>query len=89
MSSPTFKKIPGKISITIDTWTSPNYIAFLGITAHWINKNWKLEELLIEFAHLQGPHSGDNMAAAFVEALNELGILTKVSSLALSSYFSC
>jgi len=87
MASATFKKIPGKISITIDAWTSPNYIAFLGITAHWVNKNWEMEELLIEFVHLKGPHSGDNMATAFMKALEELGILAKVSFLALSSYF--
>ena len=39
-----------------------------------------MEELLIDFVPLNGPHSGENMADAFVKATQELGILTKVST---------
>jgi len=80
---PSFENIPGKISFTIDGWTSPNCKAFLGITAHWINRRWKMEELLIDFVPLTGPHSGENLAVAFEKATCELGILTKVRLLLL------
>ena len=71
---------PGLISFTLDTWTSPNAISFLGITAHWIDDNWKLMETLADFHKLSGPHSGENLAEAFMDSCNELGILTKVST---------
>lgn len=69
----------GKISLTLDGWTSKNQIPFLGITAHWIDENWKLNQITLEFYHLEGSHSGENLAKALVKVLNEYGILTKVS----------
>src|ERR1041385_1187733 len=59
------------ISFTLDAWTSPNCIAFLGITAHWISENWQLNEILIDFHKLCNAHSGENLAEAFVQCCNE------------------
>src|SRR3954469_17624986 len=69
----------GKISLTLNGWTSKNQILFLGITAHWIDENWKLNQITLEFYHLEGSHSEENLAKALVKVLNEYGILTKVS----------
>ncbi|KAI1787521.1 hypothetical protein LXA43DRAFT_857178, partial [Ganoderma leucocontextum] len=27
--------LPGKIHLCVDGWTSPNFMSFLGVTAHW------------------------------------------------------
>ncbi|GBC48099.2 zinc finger BED domain-containing protein RICESLEEPER 2-like [Rhizophagus irregularis DAOM 181602=DAOM 197198] len=40
--------IPGKISFTIDCWTSSSVKSFLSITAHFINKDWKLQHILLD-----------------------------------------
>jgi hypothetical protein len=53
-------------------------MAFLGITAHWITKDWELKEILIDFYKLVGSHSGENLAEAFMNCINEFNILTKV-----------
>jgi hypothetical protein len=66
------------ISFTLDAWTSPNCMAFLGITAHWITRNWELKEILIDFCKLTGSHSGENLAEVFVNCMNDLNILSKV-----------
>jgi len=66
------------ISYTLDAWTSPNCIAFLGITAHWITKDWKLKEILIDFCKLTGSHSGENLAEVFINCMDDLNILSKV-----------
>ncbi|KAI1782397.1 hypothetical protein LXA43DRAFT_845936, partial [Ganoderma leucocontextum] len=29
------RALPGKIHLCVDGWTSPNYMSFLGVTAHW------------------------------------------------------
>jgi len=70
--------VPGKISFTLDAWTSPNCISFLGITAHWISKEWKLKEILVDFHKLLGSHSGENLADAFVKSCKEFNIFSKV-----------
>ena len=73
------QNIPGKISFTLDCWTSPNAIPFLGITSHFINSDWKLNDILIDFVHLSGSHSGENLANAFLNCIhNDFNILNKV-----------
>lgn len=70
---------PGRISFTLDAWTSSNALPFLGITAHWITSEWKIESLLLDFIKLEGPHSGENLKSAFLQSLNEFDLTNKVS----------
>ena len=64
----------------MDGWTSPNIIGFLGITGHYIDADWNLKDILVDFVDLAGPHSGENMANSFVKCLTEKKILTKISN---------
>lgn len=59
-------------------WTSPNYHAFLGVTGHFIDDSSKLREVLLDFRHLTGSHTGKNLASAFAECTKDLNIDTKV-----------
>jgi hypothetical protein len=73
------QNVLGRISFTLDAWTSKNQLPFLGITAHWISENWELKKITLEFHHLKGPHSGENLAKAFFQVLRDYKLLTKVS----------
>ena len=73
------QKISSKISFTLDGWTSKNQISFLGITAHWITQDWKFKEILLDFHHFEGPHSGENISFVFFNILKEYEILQKVN----------
>ncbi len=53
------------------------------IIAHWVTKEWELKETLIDFCKLVGPHTGENLAEAFVNCINEFNIATKVYYLLL------
>ena len=55
-------------------------ISFLGITCHFIDDDWNLRDILVDFVNLEGFHSGENMASAFVKCLLKKKILTKVSN---------
>jgi hypothetical protein len=46
---------------------------------HWITSEWKIESLLLDFIKLEGPHSGENLKTAFLQSLNEFGLINKVS----------
>ena len=40
--------LPGKIHLCVDGWTSPNYMSFLGVTAHWGDGDG-LEHVTLDF----------------------------------------
>ncbi|CAB4446768.1 unnamed protein product [Rhizophagus irregularis] len=61
--------IPGKISFTIDCWTSPSVKSFLSITAHFIDKDWKLQHILLDFLEMFDSHTGQNLKETFVTGL--------------------
>ncbi|CAG8690565.1 2244_t:CDS:2, partial [Cetraspora pellucida] len=72
------QSVPGKLSFAIDVWTSANIYSFFTITVHWISKDWKLQNILLDFINLHGPHSGENLCDAFVSSCREFGILLKI-----------
>ena len=72
--------VEGKISISLDAWTSSNNYAFMAIIAHFITNAGTLEELLINFRELEGEHTGANMAEPVWETLTCYGIQTRASS---------
>ena len=73
------QEVPGQISFTTDIWTSPATKTFLIITAHFIDKKWKLQSLIIDFIQIWGAHTGENIRKVFIEGLENFSIQTKVS----------
>ena len=73
------KEVPGKFSFTIDTWTSPTMKSFLAITAHFIDENWKIQNIIVDFVQIFGSHTGENIKDAFVAGLENLSLQNKVS----------
>jgi hypothetical protein len=39
---------PGKVHICLDGWTSPQVIAFIGATVHWV-VNGRMQSLILDF----------------------------------------
>jgi len=63
-----------KISIAVDTWTSPNNIAFLALAGYWITDDWDLREVLLGFEQIHGAHTGENLAELVGDVLKRYGI---------------
>ncbi|KAH8103159.1 hypothetical protein DFH11DRAFT_1503401, partial [Phellopilus nigrolimitatus] len=57
---------------------SSNGFAFLAIVMHYVSNDWKLEEILIDFSEIIGPHSGENMADSVWKTIETLGLKDKV-----------
>jgi len=53
-----FEKNIGRVSFTIDIWSSPNQTSILGMTAHWVDNEWSLKEALLGIAEVSKGHSG-------------------------------
>ncbi|OJT13075.1 Zinc finger BED domain-containing protein 4 [Trametes pubescens] len=69
--------ISGRIHICIDGWTSPNILAFLGITAHW-HDNGKIRHVILDFVRLTNAHTGKYLAEEVIKCLESFGIEKKV-----------
>jgi len=50
----------------------------MGITVHFIDETWHLQQLTLDFIELEGSHTGKNIADELIEVLNSYGISTKV-----------
>jgi hypothetical protein len=57
--------------------------SYFAITAHYIDTTgptWTLEQELLGFKLVRGPHSGKHLAKLCFEAIQEMGITKKVST---------
>ncbi|XP_078445036.1 putative transcriptional regulator tpeD [Wolffia australiana] len=69
------------VSLTVDAWTSGNNLYFLGVTAHWIDSDWKLCDLLLAIRRIRGSHCGTNLVKLIVEVAYEYGIESKLCAI--------
>lgn len=76
-----FKKIITKISFTIDGWTSVKNKSFYGITAHFIDENWRLQSVVIDFVASNGKHTGKDIAKIFFESISFYQIENKIQGI--------
>lgn len=72
------KHVPGKINIAHDLWSSPNDKAILGIVGFYVNEDFDLKRMVLDFVEMKGQHSGVNVAEHLIDVLDSYGILEKV-----------
>jgi hypothetical protein len=73
------QELHSKISFTTDIWTSASMKSFLSITAHFIDSEWQLQNIIVDFVQIFGSHTGINIKNSFVLGLENLSIQTKVT----------
>lgn len=71
------------MSFTVDAWSDPDLISFLGTTAHFIVRNTLDGQLilrsgLLAFRHIQGSHTGENLARVLYKIIEDAGIEQRV-----------
>jgi hypothetical protein len=74
-----------KYSITCDVWTSKNQLSFFGITIHFIDNEWKMQEHLLSFKYLESEHDGASLAKAMIEVLEDYGIADRLLGVTLDN----
>lgn len=50
----------------------------LGVIGHWLTPEFIYRERVLEFARLEGMHSGENIASVILHLLSELGLQQKL-----------
>ena len=59
--------------MTSNCWIACTNIGYISLSAHYINKNWKLKSKILSFTHMQPPHTGHNLALKVLEFLRDWG----------------
>lgn len=64
-----------KLSFTTDTWTEGKTTeAFIGVSAHWIDDEWKRNFAVLNCEEFSGRHTGDMIAIKFETVLADWNI---------------
>ncbi|KAM0916497.1 hypothetical protein ACQ4PT_010141 [Festuca glaucescens] len=62
-----------RVCITTDCWTSQQQDSYMTVTAHFIDKDWKLHKKIIGFFKIKG-HRGEDIGKHLVTCLMEWGL---------------
>lgn len=63
-----------KIALAIDTWTSPNHLAFMAIMGFFISPMWELKEVMLGFDQLPDAHTGKEQAEVVLACLQRFNL---------------
>jgi len=74
-----------KISFTVDGWTSVSNKSFYGITAHFVDSNWELQSVVLDFVSSNGKHTGKDIAAVFYKSLKLFHIENKCGGITVDN----
>ncbi|CAB4474016.1 unnamed protein product [Rhizophagus irregularis] len=66
------------ISLTLDAWSSPAHLPYLGITAHWLTSKFEPQEVLLSMEELPYPHGVIEIQEHLFDLFYEWGIDSKI-----------
>ena len=67
------------ISLTLDSWSSPAHLPYLGVTAHWVTSKFELQEILLSMEELPYPHSAYEIRDHLSDLLYEWELSSKIT----------
>ena len=53
-----FSTVNFNVACTFDLWTGCNDIAYVCVTAHYIDYNWTSNKRIVAYHHMESPHTG-------------------------------
>ncbi|CAN4087306.1 unnamed protein product [Withania somnifera] len=78
-------KLPGKISLSADTWTANGDAEYLCLTAHYIDDSWHLKKKILNFLTTD-PSQTDMLSEVIMTSLRNWDIDRKLFSVTFDNY---
>lgn len=69
------------VTLTTDLWTSRNTEAYITVTCHFVNKDYKLNSKVLTTSQMNGPHTADNIATSLKQIIEEWNLQNKVMAI--------
>ena len=76
---------PRSVCTTTDLWTNNQQSAYIGITAHFIDENFKLQSIMLTCTRITGSHTAENIKSTFDEIINNFNLEGKVFTIVTDS----
>lgn len=80
-----FDNLPGKISLSVDTWAAKGDAKYLCLTAHSVDDSWALKKKIISFVQYDPFQTEDVVSEAVMSRLMEWDIDRKLFSMTCDS----
>lgn len=77
--------IPGRVSLTCDSWSPHIMRGYIAISAHWIDENWKLNSCVIGIKYFPAPRNEHAMSELLLNLIKEYNLHTKIRSITTGS----
>ncbi|XP_061375891.1 zinc finger BED domain-containing protein RICESLEEPER 2-like [Gastrolobium bilobum] len=74
-------RIPNRVCLTSDVWTTINSEGYICLTAHFVDDNWRLISKILNFCRMKPPHTRVELETTLFDCLKEWGL--KVAAEAL------
>ncbi|XP_031482708.1 zinc finger BED domain-containing protein RICESLEEPER 2-like [Nymphaea colorata] len=74
-----------KIALTTDMWTSNQQFGYMALTAHFIDKEWNMQQRIINFTEVEPPHTGLVLANVIAKHLEEWKIKKIIISITVDN----
>ena len=65
------KSISCRICLTSDLWTSITSEGYIFLTVHYVDGNWELKDIILNFFHMPPPHTGTLLSEKILNFLEE------------------
>jgi hypothetical protein len=62
------------VTYTTDLWTSIANRAYIGLTLHWISRDWKMKSMCCGIGRITGRHTAELLAPWIKSKLEEFGV---------------
>nr|XP_043606314.1 zinc finger BED domain-containing protein RICESLEEPER 1-like [Erigeron canadensis] len=80
-----FDNLPGKISLSVDTWAAKGEARYLCLTAHSVDDTWALKKKVLSFVQVDPFQTDDMVSEAIMSRLMEWDIDRKLFSMTCDS----
>ncbi|CAG8503079.1 11602_t:CDS:2 [Scutellospora calospora] len=70
-----------KVSITCNIWSSITMQSYLGVTVHYVNKEWKLRQFLLDLCYFPEQHTAIRIQELLLDILDDTNISSKLLGL--------
>jgi hypothetical protein len=79
------QEAPGHLSYTTDLWTSNQNLGYMVITCHFIDKNWKIQKLVLAFKMIPAPHTGIAISETLFKCFNDWNVASRTLAITVDN----
>ena len=79
------KKNSSKFAFTVDGWSARTRKSYYGFSVHFIDEEWNLQSVTLEFVLSKGKHKGIDIANIFFDVIQDFEIADKIIGITLDN----